>query len=99
MSLTQQGTIVLLWPSPCGGKVDGLDGAVSAGLLALEQQVHQLHTLTLNKRGPGSSSSSSSSSKVINENIREAAAACLPPASIPAPGQPHTAAAWRPVVA
>lgn len=39
-------------PSPCGGKVDGLDGAIPAALLALEQQVHQLNTLALNKGRP-----------------------------------------------
>lgn len=36
--------------SPCCCKVDGLDGTIPAALLALEQQVHQLNTLTLNKR-------------------------------------------------
>jgi hypothetical protein len=38
--------------APCCCKVDSLDSAVSTALLAFEQQVHQLHTLTLDKRSP-----------------------------------------------
>jgi hypothetical protein len=37
---------------PCGCKINGLDGTISAALLAFEQKVHQLNAFTLNKSRP-----------------------------------------------